>query len=158
MDDQTNSMYGKSVQLPQRAVNNAGVIGKDFYAYSLIFTALALNTNQTKNIPIQADSDFVLQKLCFFADDGVIVKFSPNTRLIPNVTVLITDTGSGRQIMDSAVPLYSLFGTAENPFILPTPKVFSARSNISVTVANVEAAAATYTLRLAFIGTKVFRG
>lgn len=133
------------------------VIGRDFFTYGLVFTALAQNTNQTKNIPVQADSDFVLQKLCFFADDGVLAKFNPNSRLIPNCTVLIVDSGSGRQLMDSAVPLYSLFGTAENPFILPVPKVFSARSNIAITVANVEAAAATYTLRMALIGTKVFK-
>lgn len=133
------------------------VIGRDFFIYGLVFTALAQNTNQTKNIPIQADADFVLQKLCFFADDGAGSKFTPNTRQIPNVTVIISDSGSGRQLMDSAVPLYTLFGTAENPFILPVPKVFSARSNVAITVANVEAAVATYTLRLAFIGTKVFK-
>ena len=133
------------------------IIAKDFFVYSATFTGLAQNTTQQKNIPISDDSDFVILKTTFFADDGVGSKFTPNTRQIPNVLVLLTDTGSGRQLMDAAQPIYSLFGTSENPFIFPLPKLLKRRTVLQLSASNQEIAAATWRMTLSFIGVKIFR-
>lgn len=128
---------------------------KDFYIYEEDFAALAAGTSQTGNINIQADSDFVVQKLTYFADVAAAGQ-TESTRVVPLANVAITDSGSGRQLMEEAVSVPSLFGTGEIPFILPQPKLFLARSTINIVVSNFDAAQ-SYNLNLSFIGYKVFR-
>jgi hypothetical protein len=129
---------------------------KDFFVYQEDFSAIANGATASGNINIQADSDFVVQKLTYFADIAAAVQ-TDSSRVIPLVSVLVTDTGSGRNLMESALPISNLFGTGEIPFILPQPKMFLARSTITVTLANFSAAT-TYNIRLSFIGYKIFRG
>lgn len=133
------------------------IVAKDFFVYSATFTGLAQGTTQQKNIPISDDSDFVVIKTTYFVDDGVGGKFTPNTRQIPNVLLLMTDTGSGRQLMDAAQPLYNLFGTAENPFIFPMPKLLKRRTVLQLQATNQELVVATYRLTVSFIGVKIFK-
>jgi len=133
----------------------AEAIAKDFFIYDVDFLALAAGTSATQTVNIQADSDFVVQKLSYHANIANAAQ-TVNTRVIPLCTVLIVDTGSGRQLMNQAVDLTTFFGTGENPFILPQPKVFVARTNISIQLANYDATQ-TYNVRLALIGIKLFR-
>lgn len=128
---------------------------KDFYVYEEDFSGLTSGASASGNINIQADSDFVVQKLAYQADIANAT-VTDSSRVVPLVTVLVTDQGSGRQLMESAVPIPSLFGTGELPFILPQPKLFLARSTIAVQVSNYSSAT-DYNIRLSFIGYKVFR-
>jgi len=145
----------------KRAVTriNAPVPGaqflEDFTVYELDFSALANGTSATGNIQIQADSDFKLVKTTYMADIATAAQ-TDSSRVIPLCTITITDTGSGRQLTSAAVPIPNIFGTGLIPFILPVPRIFKARSNIAITVANYSAAT-TYNLRLSFIGTKLFQ-
>lgn len=128
---------------------------EDFFTYETDFAALANGATATNNIQVQADSDFKWLKATAAAD----IAGAPQTEssiVIPLVTILITDTGSGRQLMSAPVPIADIFGIGQLPFILPLPRIFRARSSISVTVANYSAAT-TYNLRLSFIGTKIFQ-
>lgn len=127
----------------------------DFFTYTPgRFTALAAAATQTQNINIQSDSDFCLQKLTYQADIAAAAQ-TASSRVIPLINVLLTDSGSGRQLMNNILPVTGLFGTGEIPFILPKPKWFAANSNIVVQVTNFDAAA-TYNLQLMFIGFKRF--
>ena len=126
---------------------------KDFYIYTLSLTA-ASGATATGNIPIQADSDFILEKLTYIADIANAGQ-TDSSRIVPLITVLITDSGSGRQLMSAAVPVPNIFGTGQIPFILPTPRLFKARANIAVSVANYDAAD-DYNIKLSFIGKKLF--
>jgi hypothetical protein len=130
-------------------------IKKDFYVYEEDFSAVTSGSTATGNINIQADSDFVLQKLTFFADIAAAAQ-TDSSRVIPLMTVQIKDTGSGRDLIESSAPVSNIFGSGRLPFILPTPKLFLARSTIAITVDNFDAAV-TYNLRLSFVGYKVFR-
>ncbi len=130
-------------------------IAKDFFVYDLDFLALAFGTTATQNVTIQADSDFVLQKMGAAADVAGAAQ-DDSTRVIPLATLIITDSGSGRQVMDKAIAMTTIFGDGRLPFILPQPKMFLARSNIAVTLTNYSAAT-TYNIRLSFIGMKIFR-
>lgn len=127
---------------------------KDFYIYNLNFLALAAAASATDSFNIQADAAFRLEKLTFFADIAAATQ-TDATRVIPSVTLLLTDTGSGRQMMSGAVPISSFFGTGQFPFIMQQPKIFAPRATVSVTVANFDTAA-TYNIKLSFIGTKLF--
>jgi len=129
-------------------------VARDFYVYGTVHSAVNPSTSNTQSILISADSDFQLEKLTFFADIAAAEQ-QQATLEIPLCTVMITDTGSGRQLMSVAIPVTSLFGTGEIPFVLKQPKIFVARSTVSIAVTNFSAAN-TYNVRLSFIGSKLF--
>lgn len=127
---------------------------KDFFVYELDFASIAAGGSATASFTIQADSDFLLTKLAYhptIADAA----YNDSTRPIPNASILIQDTGSGRNLMNTAVPLDAIFGTGQLPFILPRQRIFVANSTVNVTINNFDAANATK-LRLSFIGEKGF--
>lgn len=141
--------------LPEGAFEIEGrlYIARDFYVYQVNFLATAIGGSATGLIAIQADSDFIWQKATAFTqrdDTGAVVA-------LPDATVQVIDTGSGRNLFESALPLFNVFGTGELPLILPTPRLFLARSTIEVQYTNVgNAPAAILSSRLSFIGYKAF--
>lgn len=127
---------------------------KDFFVYELDFGTLAAGAAATGQINIQADSDFIWHKAAQLTDiAGAAI--TEDSRPIPLVTVLLTDSGAGRQLMNSAVPIGNLFGTAGLPFILPRQRIFRSNSLINIQVQNYSDAT-TYSLRLSLIGEKAF--
>jgi hypothetical protein len=137
------------------AAQNQVQIVEDFFVYAVPVFAVNFGQSQTNNVLIQADSDFVLEQISYSANIANAA-FTVNSRPIPNVTVLMTDTGSGRQLMSSAIPLPTIAGTGEEPFELPRPKAFVARSTIAVQVSNYDAAV-NYNIYISLIGRKLFR-
>lgn len=128
---------------------------EDFFIYELDILAIGPGATANANIQIQADSDFKLVKITTMADIAAASQLE-GTRVLPLVTLQIVDTGSGRQIFSSPVAMGALFGTGQLPFILPVPRIFKARTNISLSFTNYDAAV-TYNLRNAFIGNKIFQ-
>lgn len=127
---------------------------RDFFVYTLTFSALAAAAAAQDAIQIQSDSDFELQKLTVFADIAAAAQ-TDSTRVLPLVTVQITDTGTGRQLFNNPVAIPALFGDGQIPFILPTTKLFSRNASVTVAVSNFSAAT-TYNLRVFLIGSKIF--
>lgn len=129
----------------------------DFFTYQVpVFSNLAItNGTATNQVVIQADSDF---EWCHasYEFDLAASTYTYNGRNIPNMTILITDSGSGRQLMNAAVPVISIFGRPEMPYVLPVSKVFKANSTINFTATNFDAAVNTGNLRLSLIGYKIF--
>lgn len=136
-------------------MENNQYIAQDLFTYEVDFSALANGASSTGTIQVEAQSDFLWQKATYFADIAAAAQ-TDSSRIIPLCTVLLTDSGSARQLMNSAVPVSSMFGTGESPFILTVPKKFMARTSITIQVANFSAAT-TYNIRLSFIGVKLFR-
>jgi len=141
---------------------------RDFYVYDSIALALAAAGNATDTIQIEADSNFVLQKLTFMAtvlDLAASLSTNPTVlfttgltdsqRILPNVGVQLIDTGSGRQLMQNPIPIPSLFGTGQLPFILPNPRLFMRNSTIQIAYTNFDTVNG-YNVRLSFIGYKVY--
>ncbi len=129
-------------------------VRRDFYTYEAEALLLASGGSANDVINIEADSDFIMQKLSFQADDAGGA-FTDSTRLIPNVSVQLVDTGSGRQLMQNPIPIPSIFGWGELPFVLDNPRKFLRNSTIQVAFTNFDAAV-TYNIRLAFIGYKIY--
>lgn len=111
------------------------VIAEDYYIYSIQFEDLASGDTQNGFIQIEADSDFLIQKLAYqsFLDDSAVTVFSQD---VPLVTTTIVDTGSGRQLMNAPIPIGAFFGDGRLPYIMPTPKLFTKNSRINVNVFN----------------------
>lgn len=128
---------------------------RDFYTYEVDFAALGAGASATATFTVQADSDFIWEKATYFADIAAAAMLPP-TLIVPLVTVLITDTGSGRQLMSGAVPIPSMFGSGSLPFIVPRPRQFRSQSTVTVQLTSYVAAGTTYNIRLSFIGEKGF--
>lgn len=128
---------------------------RDFFAYTLNFVDVLNGTAQQGAIQIQADSDFELTKFTMFADIAGAVQ-TEATRVLPLVTVQITDTGTGRALFAAPLPIPAIMGDGRIPFILPVPKIFSANASVAIQVANFSAATDYAGLRLCLIGAKIF--
>jgi len=125
-------------------------------------TQLAASSNRTGNFITQNDSAFVICKTAYVATDtsnAAIASVQPfgsgasSTTFTP-ITITINDSGSGRSYMDTPVPIDTVFGTAQLPFVWPIPKVVDPASSVQATLTNLSATAMN--VRLAFIGYKVF--
>ena len=128
----------------------------EFFCYTTgRLAAITAGGNLDTSIVIQADADFILEKLTYYADLAGAAQTS-STMIVPNVTVLLTASGSGQQLMTSAVPIPALFGNGQLPFILPFPKVLPANSQLQISLVSFEAAV-TPRLTLNFLGRKVYR-
>lgn len=139
------------MMLPQQ---QAPTKRRDFFAYTILFEALANGGAAQGAIQIQADSDFELTKFTMFADIAEAIQ-TEATRVLPLVTVQITDTGTGRALFNAPIPVPAIMGDGRIPFILPVPKIFSANASVAIEVANFSAAT-TYNLRMALVGAKIF--
>lgn len=127
----------------------------DFFVYEVDFAALTAGTSQTSSFTIQQEADFLLTKINM-SPNIAAAAYTQSATPVPLVTIMINDTGSGRNLMSSAVPLPNLFGSAGLPFILPRQRLFVASSVVNITLTNYDAAAA-YNIRLSFIGEKAFK-
>lgn len=127
---------------------------RDFFVYPLTFASLLAGTAAQNAIQIQSDSDFELTKFTMLADIAAAAQ-TEATRVLPLVTIQITDTGTGRALFSAPLPVPAIFGDGRIPFILPVPKIFSANASVAVQVANF-AAATNYNLRICLIGAKIF--
>src|SRR5262245_16433767 len=107
-------------------------VNEQFF-YNAEFTNIANGASSTTNVNIQADADFVIikQSRVWFQQGGTTV-LAAN----PRVSVTLTDTGSGCQMMDVATQVDNIFGTAQFPYILPQSKRLSANSTLQVAITN----------------------
>ena len=127
---------------------------RQYYIYEAQALALAAGGTATDNIQIDSDADFIWTKATYEADIAAAA-FTDSTRPIPNVNLQLNDTGSGRNFFNDVIPVPSMFGTGEIPFILPVQQRLRRNSTLQVNFTNFDAAV-TYNLRLAFIGYKDF--
>src|SRR5882757_7663088 len=94
----------------------------DPFSYAAPVFGFTAAQTLTGNISIQADSDFIIQSGTYWVN----VANAAQTRATQNLfngTVILTDTGSGRQLMNQAVPIDSLFGNGQFPYIWQQPKM-----------------------------------
>lgn len=129
-------------------VAQVGYFARDFFTYEVDFTsAIAISASAVGQFNIQADSDFLLSKLAFLMQGTSF-----------GASILIQDTGSGRNLMNQAIPIANIMGTGSLPFILPRQRGFRANSVVNITVTNLDSTAGhTITgLFLSFIGEKAF--
>lgn len=134
---------------------NPNVIADYFIYVFPTFAALAPAGAQTQQVQIQADSDFEVQQIAVHPDIAAAA-YLWNTRPLPNVTAILTDTGSGRQLMNGGVPLSAFMGIGEQPAWLPQFKTFQRNATIALQLTNFDAAV-TYNLRVSLIGRKIFQ-
>lgn len=128
---------------------------EDWYVYVAAFGNMAAAAVVNQNVQIQADSSFVLEKLTFYATlQGGTAPFLDTQ--IPEVNLQFTDSGSGRILFNSPVPISATAGTGQLPFILPVPRTFKAKANLQFVATNFSAANQYNNVTLVLQGRKVF--
>ena len=125
---------------------------RSFYVYEQDLTSAGFGAgdSNTASFNIAGDSDFFWTKLCAFcvaagAFDGA-----------PQVSLLVTNTTSGRQYSSTPVPLSNVSGLGQLPFILPMVTLLEAKSTLQVQLANTSGAISYTLIALSFIGIKAF--
>ena len=124
---------------------------KDFFVYTAEFLPLAAGGTGTVQTAIQADSDFLIVYVTRVVTDVANVVFVDPVPAL----VQVTDAGSGRNLMDRAVHMDNLIGTAQRPGRWPYPKLIRASGTLTTTVQNLDGANAR-NVRISYLGFKVF--
>lgn len=125
-------------------------VTQDEFTYGVTFLNLLAGERRSQSVIIQADSDFLIHNQTQYSGGA-----TESARVIPDLMVMLTDTGSGRRLFSEPVPLDCVFGSAQLPYLLPLPKYMLSRSILEVEVTNVSAGAYAR-VSLAFNGVKVF--
>lgn len=143
VDQQGNLMSPGKLRPTQAFDYNADFVGPN---------VLGAGATVTVPIQIQADSDFLIMSAALTATDvatqAVLLGFLP-------ALVLLTDTGSGRQIMNQPVHVNNYFGTGQLVRVLDRPYFIRASSTLNVTLQNLDTVNARV-VRIAFHGAKIF--
>ena len=126
----------------------------DFYGYNFEVSALAPGNSQSATKQVESESNFIWVKTSGFADIAAAAQ-NYDTRVVPLVTLQVTDVGSGRSLFDEPTPWSNVVGWGEIPYVLPLKRKWKAATSIRVEFTNFDAAA-TYNLRLTFSGYKDF--
>lgn len=126
---------------------------KDFFIYGTDFLGIATGATQTATVSIQEDSDFfIIGANAFCVDTTGPTVVDPDSFI---ATVVLQDSGSGRNFVDRPIAFANLYGTAQLPGYWPYPKLLQASSTLSTQLTNNQGV--TMDVRLAYVGFKVFR-
>lgn len=128
---------------------------RDFYSYTQrgVLTGVVGNT-VSLIYQIEADSYFYMNALSYMADTALAAA-THATNIVPLVTAVIFDSGSGRQLMANPVPLNCIMAEmGGTPFRLPKPRRFAPTSQITMTLVNYSAIA--YNISICLSGFKVY--
>ncbi len=123
----------------------------DPFIYTGEFLPIGAGLTTQIQVQIGGDAAFLLKTTKAIVTDDADTTFLPLAPLL----VKIEDSGSGRSLSSSAVPIDNWFGTAQLPDNWEMVKVFAPNSSITVTLQNL--GAAELHVRLAFCGWKIFQ-
>lgn len=143
----------------QAPVFDPRATGTDYfwYTHTPISTLASTAPTATGTINLDADSDFYCIGLSYAASiaDAALTE---SGNVLPLVRLLITDTGSGKALMNQALPLYAFMGDGKRPYRLARPRVFLANATIQLSFTSFVAVGTTYSdLQVIFHGYKVYR-
>jgi|SRR5882672_1351545 len=127
---------------------------KDFFSYSVRFLPLASSGTLAGNFTVNNDSGFLLGGINVLALNAAGTIVIPTSDIL--ALILLTDSGSGREIMSDAIPVGSLCGTGQRQGLLYWPKFVPPASTVKVTVTSLDVTNAQ-NLYFSFFGFKVFK-
>lgn len=132
--------------------------GQQFFTYVASLpagTTLAPAGSTTLTFNIDGQSDFFWDKGMAYVDiasDGATASSLP----VPGLTITITDTNSSQPLTNNPVPVSSIFGTGQLPFILPIRHVFFSKATVKLQIQNITDNSTYTRVDLVFGGIKAF--
>lgn len=125
--------------------------GIDLTYYETTVASLAPAGSLPSQINIDAGTDFYWTATTYQVDLAGAAQ-TESGLIIPLVTVVITDTGSQRQLMNAPLPMPCIAGPGERPYRQILPRLFRANSIIQFNWQNYSAATTYTNLYLVFHG------
>ena len=138
--------------------NTQKYASRNFFVYetdlSTAAASLAPAASAQLTFNIAGDSDFFWTKfaVCALAASGDAATITAP----PAVSMLLTNTTTGRQYSSFAVPLPNMAGTGQLPFILPQITMWQAKSTIVAQLLNLSSDTTYGNIFLSFEGIKAF--
>ena len=138
------------------------ILTNDVFWYTpatpFLFTTGLENLQQA--IPIQSDAHFICTASMYTntleVGNNTATTATPYVRVLNGgATLTLTDGGSQRFLSSANVPVSSIFGTGELPYIWPLTHLFRANTSINISITGVGAVMAGQSIRLVFAGFKV---
>ena len=110
-----------------------------------------------QNIQIQGDSKFEWMKTTVFA---ILHGGTPPAQStdVPQLNVFLSDTGSGRNLMNAPLALSSIAGNGQEPYILGVTRIFQPNSTVQCTVTSTDPLSTWDGVQVVLHGRKIFRG
>lgn len=134
----------------------SGGLSDQFYVYDLTFPGVTTGATVPVSLQIDSLSNFLWRATTFFAyPDGATFTTPFIDNFIRPFTLTLTDSGTGRQFFNHAVPIDDIAGIGKFPFVLPEPYLWAANSSIQAVLTNLD----TNTwdnVHLSLIGKKTF--
>lgn len=126
----------------------------EFFTYATTRFSIAPAATPSQNITIQNDADFLVDKITYAADNAGAAQ-TDSTRIVPNISVQLITSGSGKAWSNTPVMLPGMIGYASLPFILTKPYLLYANTTLTINFQSFEAAN-TYNLQLLLHGRKLY--
>jgi hypothetical protein len=126
-----------------------------FHSYVLSSAAILFGANQQLNFQVDTGYDFIWMKAQAFIYD--VNGLQVSTLQLPRLTVVLTDGATKQSITDNEVPIATIFGTGQIPFILPVRHRIVGGATFNAQVIN-RHGATTFSVDLVFSGSHVERG
>lgn len=112
-----------SMSVPSNA-GGALVQGKglDFKYQTPVVASLAPGASQQRTIQFDQNSSFNWLRTTYSVNVAGDAE-EASLLILPLVYLQITDQGNGMSFMNSPIPLYTMAGTGQLPYVLPTPQL-----------------------------------
>lgn len=105
---------------------------RSWFVYPVPFVTLAPAAGGSSAVQIDAATNFYWVKTTFWADNTAAAGGQTQaTRIIPAIDVQITVTGADKNLFNARVPVGSIAGSGELPYVLPFPMLLAANSAIT---------------------------
>lgn len=128
---------------------------RDYYVYPIVFAAFTGVGQRSVNvIRIQTDAAFLWLMLTGTSVGDTTAVPTNGGQVNGGSLIEITDQGGQRALTDAPTPFSSICGSAQRPYILPTPHRFPRGGSINVAVTN--QGTVGQIVRLEFHGMKLF--
>lgn len=145
--------------MPRSAVREAleqqqalGNVKLNFFIAKLQFEAVAPGAfNPAPSFQIANNMDFLLEYV-----NGSVFQPAGTNIPAPDLTVNLTNNSTGWIFSDNPMTWVELVGTAQNPFILPEPKLIPGNSSVKCNLVNRTAATTFALVDISFVGCQVF--
>jgi hypothetical protein len=125
----------------------------DYFVYATNDVDIAAGATSTQTLQIDSECDFIVTKMSYFCDVAGAA-LTDSTRQLPLVNCLITDSGSGRNLFNRALPLPLICGVEGLPYNLTNGRLFRGNSIITFALNNFSAATNYANLVVALHGFK----
>jgi hypothetical protein len=146
----------QSSQVPQNA-GGALVQGKglDFKYQTPIVLSLAPGASQQRTIQFDQNSSFNWLRTTYAVNIAADAE-ELSLLILPEVTLQITDQGSGMSFMNAPIPLYTMAGFGQLPYVLPTPQLIAPNASFIYQFANYSSGSTYINLTVQFHGYRIF--